>query len=286
MKRPKAIDLVAKQILASIQHGHSGALLGHSGAGKSKVLQRTLQWSKATAVGYVSQHAHFPEQSTPREILSHALALRTSKLWISKEHKQHTQKALSENHLLEVKDKRLHELTLSHKRQLAFATAMLGEPQLLILDEPFAGLDPLAKVQVLDHLDRHKNSGGVMLVATNDPTSVQNLCEHIWILKDGQLSYDSTTEHGDKNVFNFRHALTVTGTKVDDLKQLGSTKNLKAWNLIYHNGFLCTLRFNDYPTASSWLKACLDAGLIVTKFGEDLSLNVEETAALFTGGTR
>jgi ABC-2 type transport system ATP-binding protein len=284
MKNNRELTATSHHILSTLRPGKVGAILGRSGSGKTAVLRQVVGFGipqRNERMGYVPQAINYPEHLTPQELLMHTLALhgKTS----SADRKQKLATALTNHQLTPFLNQRLSKVTTSAKRQLALAAALIIEPTLLVLDEPFLGLDPIARPLELDHLEEFKSTGGKILLATNDLTNLQSLVDEIWILKDSKLSFDSTSSAADASVFNFRYGLIVTGTKIDDLKQLGSTKNLKPWNMIRHNGYLCTLRFSDYPVASAWLKACLESGLIVTKFGEDLAVDVQDTSPFFEG---
>jgi cobalt/nickel transport system ATP-binding protein len=80
-----------------------------------------------------------------------------------------------------------HQLSMGERRRVAIATVLAMEPELLVLDEPTANLDPRARrelLQVLDHIDR------TMLVVTHDLPFAAELCERAVILSEGRIVAD------------------------------------------------------------------------------------------------
>ncbi len=79
--------------------------------------------------------------------------------------------------------------TYSHgmKQKLAMISALVHEPKLLILDEPFVGLDPVAAVTVKDIMKDLCRQGGAVLFSTHVLEVAEKLCSHVAIIKDGAL---------------------------------------------------------------------------------------------------
>ncbi len=87
------------------------------------------------------------------------------------------------------------------KQKLALISAFLHEPRLLILDEPFVGLDPKAAIIVRELMNELRSSGGAVLFSTHVLEVAEKLCSHVAILKDGRLVRSGTMEsvlgHGE-----------------------------------------------------------------------------------------
>ena len=78
------------------------------------------------------------------------------------------------------------KLSGGQKRRVAIAAAVLGEPELLILDEPTAGLDPIASREVLDYLERLDPSRTILL-CTHDLEEAEALCDRVVVMRDGRV---------------------------------------------------------------------------------------------------
>lgn len=79
------------------------------------------------------------------------------------------------------------------KQKLALVSAFMRTPRLLMLDEPFVGLDPIAGHQLKTHLRAVCDAGGAVLFSTHILEVVQNLCDDIVVIKDGRLVVSGPT---------------------------------------------------------------------------------------------
>ena len=80
------------------------------------------------------------------------------------------------------------------KQKLALISALIRQPKLLILDEPFVGLDPLASHLLKGYLHELCQAGGAVFFSTHVLEVAQKLCDHIAIIKDGRLVESGRTE--------------------------------------------------------------------------------------------
>ncbi len=84
-------------------------------------------------------------------------------------------------------------LSAGQKTRVALAKALINEPELLLLDEPTASLDPETAEQVLRHLaDYRKRRGATILFASHDMAEVEHLCDAVLVLKRGRLADQGT----------------------------------------------------------------------------------------------
>ncbi len=84
-----------------------------------------------------------------------------------------------------------HHLSLGEKKRISIATVLAMEPNILVLDEPSAGLDPRARRTLIQLLDR---LGTTMLISTHDLRLVQELCPRTVVLDEGRIVADGPTE--------------------------------------------------------------------------------------------
>lgn len=82
----------------------------------------------------------------------------------------------------------VRSLSGGQQRRLAFACATLGEPSLLLLDEPTAGLDPSARLAIRELIHRQGQSSTV-LISTHLLEDVAHLCPQLGIMRDGRIAY-------------------------------------------------------------------------------------------------
>ncbi|PTX21161.1 ABC-2 type transport system ATP-binding protein [Pontibacter mucosus] len=85
------------------------------------------------------------------------------------------------------------------KKKVGIAAAMLHKPQVLILDEPFTGLDPIAAQLLVQLIRSYRNSNRVILISSHDLNYVEKIATHIGVLNDGQLMYNGSVQEFTMN---------------------------------------------------------------------------------------
>jgi biotin transport system ATP-binding protein len=87
--------------------------------------------------------------------------------------------------LLDILDEPVETLSVGQKKRLALASSLAGNPEVVLLDEPFSGLDWPASLTLLEDLARLPKGGVAVILATHDPQLVVNLVSHWLLLKPG-----------------------------------------------------------------------------------------------------
>lgn len=85
------------------------------------------------------------------------------------------------------------------KKKIAFCAAVLHTPKILILDEPFSGLDPFVANQMIEFLKIYKKNDRIIFISSHDLNYVEKIATHIGVLDASKLVYDSTLEHFTEN---------------------------------------------------------------------------------------
>jgi ABC-2 type transport system ATP-binding protein len=83
--------------------------------------------------------------------------------------------------------KRLKELSTGNKKKVAIVQALAHSPQLVILDEPTAGLDPLMQSRLLETLKEENKNGATIFFSSHNLSEVQNFCKKVAIIKQGAI---------------------------------------------------------------------------------------------------
>ena len=95
-------------------------------------------------------------------------------------------RALEQTGIAHLRDKVCHHLSGGEKRKVALAGALVLEPELLVLDEPFEGLDPASRSDLVELLNRlHREHGVSIVLATHDVNVVPAMADHVAVLKRG-----------------------------------------------------------------------------------------------------
>lgn len=101
--------------------------------------------------------------------------------------------------LLERKDSKFKTFSLGMKQRLAIASALLNDPEILILDEPTNGLDPQGIRQIRDIIKLIASQGTTILLASHLLDEVEKVCSHVVVLRYGKMLYEGLVDEMSKN---------------------------------------------------------------------------------------
>jgi ABC-2 type transport system ATP-binding protein len=85
---------------------------------------------------------------------------------------------------------RVGELSKGNAQRVQILCAIAHDPQLLILDEPFSGLDPMAQAEMRSLFDEHRARGGAILFSTHGMSVAERLCDHVVIISQGRTVFE------------------------------------------------------------------------------------------------
>jgi ABC-2 type transport system ATP-binding protein len=180
--------------------GEIFGLLGPNGAGKTTILESILGLitpdegriaiggidarddlrAVRAITGAALQATGLQDKITPREALDLFAAFYPAPL--------RTDDLLTRFGLMEKAGARTETLSGGQKQRLALALAFVGDPRVLLLDEPSTGLDPQMRRDVQDHILAMKSSGRAILLATQDMEEAVRLCDRVAILTRGRIA--------------------------------------------------------------------------------------------------
>lgn len=197
-KSIKALDDVS----FAVELGQSVGFIGQNGAGKSttiKILFGALRSDAGKAllmgrsaedprsrqgVGYVPENPYLYEQLTPREVVSAGLRLHGVG---GAENRLRTERWLEKLGIAYAADKRIRNLSKGMTQRTALAHAFAIEPQLLVLDEPMSGLDPVGRRQVADLMQEYRQGGGTLFFCTHILHDVERLADQFVMIDHGRV---------------------------------------------------------------------------------------------------
>ena len=103
-------------------------------------------------------------------------------------------------------------LSKGYVQRIGFAQALLGAPSVIIMDEPLSGLDP-AESKKIRHLIKSLQEDHAMLISSHDLTEIEELCNEVLILKDGQLVMDNNSIRAKRRAGNNQYELIIKGNR-------------------------------------------------------------------------
>ena len=138
-------------------------------------------------LGYCPQEVTFPRGMTAFDFLDYLAVL---KEWTDRDRRHHeVQRVLDLVHLGDRGAMKVAKLSGGQRRRLAIAQALLGSPELLILDEPTTGLDPEQRASLRGLLS---GLPGTVLIATHQTEDVSALCDRVLVIDAGAIRFDGT----------------------------------------------------------------------------------------------
>ncbi|GIV16562.1 MAG: ABC transporter ATP-binding protein [Armatimonadota bacterium] len=192
-----------------IADGETVGFLGANGAGKTTTIKMLLHFIAPTQgrawlygvpceeprarqkVGYMPEQPYFPRYLTPRELLSaHAALAGVS----AREAKHRVEIALELARADTFAHRPIGKLSKGMTQRVALAQALVGDPRLLILDEPASGLDPVSRVEMRNVLQVLKEQGKTIFLSSHHLGEVELICDRVAIIHQGQLLAFGTPE--------------------------------------------------------------------------------------------
>jgi len=194
---------VVDRLNLQINEGEIVGIIGHNGAGKSTTMKMIAGLIEPTSgdvrvmgqdmvkhgikvkqrIGYLPEESPLYEAMTAQQYL----------LFFSELYQMPRQKALAridsllQSLGLEQRNKLTGEFSKGMKRKTAIARTLLHDPELLILDEPNSGLDPLTSFFIINYLKQLKSEGKTILLSAHNLFHVESICDRVAIIKNGKL---------------------------------------------------------------------------------------------------
>jgi len=201
-KRP-----VIRDVSLTVESGAIVGLLGPNGAGKTTcfymivglvaqdggtvlidgedITALTMHGRARKGIGYLPQEASvFRKMTVQNNILA---ILETRKDLDSTQRKNRVEQLLQEFHLTHIRDSQGISLSGGERRRVEIARALAMEPTFILLDEPFAGVDPIS-VNDIKQIIRHLRDKGIgVLITDHNVRETLDICEHAYIVGEGKV---------------------------------------------------------------------------------------------------
>ncbi len=193
----------------SIKSGEVYGLIGPNGSGKSTTMKALLGLISPTSglckvfgcdatrvdarseIGFLPENPYFYKHQTSAETLKFYGRLCGIK---GKELKERVDELLDLVSLNHARDRRLGGYSKGMLQRVGLAQALIQKPRLLVLDEPTAGVDPIGSREIRDLIFRLKEEGVTIFLCSHLLEQVQEVCDRVGIIFEGQMVNDGTLE--------------------------------------------------------------------------------------------
>ena len=214
-KLTKNFGMVAavNEIDLEVFSGDFISIFGPNGAGKTTLLRMIAQLTRPTrgkllfcpdgrelgrdGIGYVSHQSLLYNEMTAQENL-----LFYSRLYALQRPQERIAEMMNEMGLREVRHQLVRGYSRGMKQRLTLARALLHRPQLLLLDEPFSGLDQYAGRVLAEILEKLREEGRTVLLITHNSQEGLALCDRVIIQHRGRFVFQSRREEVQREAFD------------------------------------------------------------------------------------
>ncbi len=195
-----------KDLTFSVNHGEILGLIGPNGAGKSSTIKIILDFMKPDSgevkifgqqmneackdqIGYLPEERGLYKKLTAIELILYLASLKGMDK-VAAEKKAHA--LLQRTGMLECKKKKIKEMSKGMGQIIQFIVTIIHDPKLIILDEPFSGLDPVNTELMKNIIGNLRDEGKAIILSTHQMNQVEELCDRVLM-----INYGSEVLYGD-----------------------------------------------------------------------------------------
>ncbi len=240
-----------KNITLTIEEGMFG-LLGPNGAGKSSLMKVLVALMKPSSgevlvngeniqkrrkklrsyLGYLPQDFRFFTRLKTWEFLDYSGSLAGIKN--RQKRLQMVDELLDKVGLLEARDRKANKLSGGMKRRLGIAQALIGDPKIIVVDEPTTGLDPDERIRFRNILSDLRQHDVTIILSTHIVGDISSTCQSMALLNEGKMVYsgspDELVKQAEGHVYNLRLTQEEYDRVKDDFHIISSIPSEIGWD--------------------------------------------------------
>lgn len=207
-----------------VEKGEIFALLGVNGAGKTTALE-CIEGLRKYDGGRVEMSGKTGIQLQSASLPAHIRATEAVQLFAKWNKTKPRPSLLADLGIDDLGKQQYSDLSTGQKRRLHLALALIGDPEIVFLDEPTAGLDVEGRLALHSRIRELKSRGKTIVLASHDMTEVESLCDRIGILKEGQIVFIGTVGELTEKIGrrHLIHIKTEEGEEIFESDDIGKT---------------------------------------------------------------
>lgn len=273
-------NLAVDDLSFTINDGEIFGLLGVNGAGKTTTFRmimglleptkgkislngKTVDYASVEKIGFLTEERSLLTKLT---VLEQVIYYGTLKGMEESDIVKKLDYWLERFQVSEYKTRKIKELSKGNQQKIQFITAIIHEPDLLVLDEPFTGLDPINVELFMSVIREFKEKGKMIIFSSHRMEHVELFCEKLVILKKGKTVLSGALKEIKKN-YQKKIINIVGDVNIDEIKKVNGVVEVKKENL----NLIVKIESEDYIEE---VFKVVKKGNNITKFVvEDASLN-------------
>ena len=228
--------IAVDDISFEVKDGEVVGFLGPNGAGKSTTMNMITGFIEPTTgqiivngndiskrprkakkeIGYMPENVPLYYELTAKEFVSYMAELKLVK---RSERKQEVEKVLKETGLEDVRNKLIRNLSRGYKQRVSMAGALVGNPDVIILDEPTVGLDP-KQITEIRSLIKELGKNHTVILSTHILSEVSQICERVIIINKGKIVAIDTPENLEKTTREKNGIMVTVEDPKDNMSHL------------------------------------------------------------------
>ena len=272
--------LAVDHLSFEVKEGEIFGLLGVNGAGKTTTFRmiiglltptsvkitlddKPIDYNVTDKIGFLTEERSLLTKMTVKEQCIYYGTLKGMK---EEDILNRLDELLKKFKIKEYKDKKIKELSKGNQQKIQFITAIINNPKLLILDEPFSGLDPFNVEMFKNEIKEMAEKGSIIIFSTHRMEHVELFCKKLVVLKNGKTILSGNLKD-IKQKYQKKNIIVSGDIDVDKIKEIEGVLSITLNNIEYQ------IKISNESVASKVFEI-VSKGKNITKFSiEQPSLN-------------
>ncbi|MEE0885005.1 MAG: ATP-binding cassette domain-containing protein [Faecalimonas sp.] len=263
-----------------VESGSALGLLGRNGAGKTTTIRILMDVFKANGgsllmdgqpfkakeyqIGYLPEERGLYPKKTVGEQLVYLATLRGLG---AKEAKEQTKKWLARMGVSEYENRKLETLSKGNQQKVQLAQTLLCNPDIVILDEPFSGLDPVNAQILKDVIKEQIEEGKIVIFSSHQMSHVEEFCDEIAIMNHGDIVLSGNLREIKRDFGKDRLVIASLGETPEELAQLLKTKFVDLLDVEKIQQSQVVVREKKEGNKPAIMQKLIDEGVDIEYFG-------------------
>ena len=263
----------------SVESGKALGLLGRNGAGKTTTIRILMDVFKCDSgeilidgkpfipknhqIGYLpEERGLYPKKKVTEQIIYLASLRGISK----KEAKENTLKWLKRLGIEEYANRKLDTLSKGNQQKVQLAQTLVCNPEIIVLDEPFSGLDPVNAQILKDVVNELIQNNKIVIFSSHQMSYVEEFCEDIAIINKGNIALSCNLKDIKKDFGKNRLILSASNYSLEELKKICEEQLTNLVSIYEVKKDFLVLELCENTTKNNLLKHILTTNIDIEKF--------------------